>query len=120
MPPSSNDHFSVNKSNLINNINSNNNNNNINKLNYNMVLQTFDSYETNNLSGGRISSGGLSLLSEIMTPYAGDYHSSSLSSSYYMDNDPHFYNQGNQIYYFLNKFIILIFCFYFVSYNKCR
>lgn len=60
-----------------------------------MVLQTFDNYATNNLSGARINSGGLSVLSEIMTPYAGDYPSS-LSSSYYMDNDSQFtYNQGN-------------------------
>lgn len=88
MPPSSHELFDVNKSNLINN-------NNTNKSNYNMVLQTFDNYATNNLSGGRISSGGLSVLSEIMTPYAGDYPSS-LSSSYYMDNDSQFtYNQGN-------------------------
>lgn len=83
MPPSSNDHFDVSKSNL-------NNNNIPNKSDFNMVLQTFDNYATNNLSGGRISS----VLSEIMTPYAGDYPSS-LSSSYYMDNDSQFaYNQG--------------------------
>lgn len=88
MPPSFQDHFDVTKSNLINN-------NNINKSNFNMVLQTFDNYATNNLSGARANSGGLSVLSEIMTPYAGDYPSS-LSSSYYMDNDSQFlYNQGN-------------------------
>lgn len=88
MPPSSHDYFYSNNSNLIHS-------NSIHKSNYNMVLQAFDNYATNNLSGIRVNSGGLSVLSEIMTPYAGDYPSS-LPSSYYMDNDALFtYNQGN-------------------------